>query len=108
MPSIALVTSTGVVVPNGYGTAQIVVRYAGQETRAEVHVEGIADPDPIDFETEVVAAISRAGCNSGACHGSPKGKDGFRLSLRGFDPALDFTSLTRDASGRRTNPFAPG
>ena len=107
VPSIALVTSTGVVVPNGYGTAQIVVRYAGQETRAEVHVEGIADPDPIDFETEVVAAISRAGCNSGACHGSPKGKDGFRLSLRGFDPALDFTSLTRDASGRRTNPFAP-
>ncbi len=106
-PSVVLVTSTGVVVPNGYGTAQIVVRYAGREARAEVQVAGIADPDPIDFETEVVAAISRAGCNSGACHGSPKGKDGFRLSLRGFDPALDYASLAREASGRRTNPFAP-
>ncbi len=107
VPSVALVTATGVVVPNGFGTAQIVVRYAGREARAEVQVAGIADPDPIDFETEVVAALSRAGCNSGACHGSPKGKDGFRLSLRGFDPALDYTSLVREASERRTNPFAP-
>ncbi len=106
-PSVALVTTTGVVVPNGYGTAQIVVHYAGREARAEVQVAGVADPDPIDFETEVVAALSRAGCNSGACHGSPKGKDGFRLSLRGFDPALDFASLVRESSERRTNPFEP-
>ncbi|MDA1053306.1 MAG: DUF1549 and DUF1553 domain-containing protein [Planctomycetota bacterium] len=107
VPSVALVTPTGVVVPNGYGKAQIVVRYAGLESQTEVRVDGIAEPDPIDFGTEVIASLSRAGCNSGACHGSPKGKDGFRLSLRGFDPAVDYASLTRDAIGRRTNPLAP-
>lgn len=106
-PSVALLTQTGVVVPNGYGTAQIVVRYAGVEARTEVHVRSIADPDPIDFDTEVIASLSRAGCNSGACHGSPKGKNGFRLSLRGFEPAVDYTTLTRGAFGRRTNPVSP-
>ena len=107
VPSVALVTPTGIVVPNGYGTAQIVVRYAGQEARAEIEVRNVAEPDPIDFGTEVIASLSRAGCNSGACHGAPKGKDGFRLSLRGFDPTVDYASLTRDAFGRRTNSLAP-
>ena len=45
--------------------------------------------DPISFRTDVIAALSRAGCNSGACHGSPQGKNGFRLSLRGFDADLE-------------------
>lgn len=107
VPSVALVTQDGVVIPNGYGVTQIVVRYGDHETRADVEVRGYADPDPIDFHNEVIAALSRAGCNSGACHGSPKGKNGFRLSLRGFDPVVDFTSLTRDGFGRRTAPIAP-
>ena len=28
-----------------------------------------------------------AGCNAGACHGIPSGRGGFKLSLRGYDPA---------------------
>jgi hypothetical protein len=106
VPTVALVTQTGVVVPNGYGTTEIVVRYEGHETRATVEVIRFADPDPIHFQTEVIAALSRAGCNSGACHGSPKGKNGFRLSLRGFEPTVDFTTLTLEGFGRRTNPLA--
>jgi hypothetical protein len=62
---------------------------------------------PVDFRTEVVAALGRGGCNQGACHGSPQGKGGFRLSLRGFDPDLDYVTLTREALGRRTDLFAP-
>ena len=50
---------------------------------------------------ELVPILTREGCNSGACHGTPSGKNGFRLSLRGYDPALDYQSLTRDAEGRR-------
>ncbi len=62
---------------------------------------------PVDFRTDVVAALSRAGCNSGACHGSPQGKNGFRLSLRGYDADLDFFSLTRAESGRRVDRLRP-
>ncbi len=105
-PAIALVTPSGRIVSRGHGTTEIVVRHSGQEVRVPVKVVGYSQADPVDFQTDVIAAISKAGCNQGACHGSPQGKGGFRLSLRGFDPVLDFATLTREEFGRRTNPNA--
>ncbi|WP_020471939.1 DUF1549 and DUF1553 domain-containing protein [Zavarzinella formosa] len=63
--------------------------------------------EPIAFRDQVMAAFSRAGCNSGACHGSPQGKNGFRLSLRGFDPDQDFALLVKEQGGRRVNRTDP-
>jgi hypothetical protein len=54
-----------------------------------------------------MAVLSRAGCNQGACHGNQNGKGGFKLSLRGEDPAADFATLSRDMLARRTNPLRP-
>ena len=68
---------------------------------------GFAAERPVEFRTDVIAALSRAGCNSGACHGSPQGKNGFRLSLRGADADFDFASLAKDQGGRRVNRQAP-
>lgn len=65
------------------------------------------EPRPVDFRTDVIAALSRAGCNQGACHGSPMGKNGFRLSLRGFDADVDLNSLTRGEMGRRVDRVRP-
>jgi hypothetical protein len=65
------------------------------------------EPPSVSFRTDVIAALSRVGCNSGACHGSPQGKNGFRLSLRGQDPDLDFATLTKEVGGRRVNRQAP-
>jgi Protein of unknown function (DUF1553)/Protein of unknown function (DUF1549) len=65
------------------------------------------EPRPVDFRTDVIAALSRAGCNQGACHGSPHGKNGFRLSLRGFDPDVDLFTLTRGELGRRVDRVRP-
>ena len=63
--------------------------------------------EPVSFRNEVMAVLSRAGCNQGACHGNQNGKGGFKLSLRGEDPAFDFASLTRDMLGRRADPLRP-
>ncbi len=63
--------------------------------------------EPVEFRRDVIAALSRAGCNQGACHGSPQGKNGFRLSLRGADPDLDLVTLTRETGGRRVSPQNP-
>lgn len=62
---------------------------------------------PVGFGNEVMAVLSRAGCNQGTCHGSLNGKNGFKLSLRGEDPDFDYAALTRDTFGRRTNPLRP-
>lgn len=62
---------------------------------------------PVSFTNEVMAVLSKGGCNQGACHGNQNGKGGFKLSLRGEDPDLDLQTLTRDMLGRRTNPLLP-
>jgi hypothetical protein len=62
---------------------------------------------PVTFDRDVMAVLSKAGCNLGACHGNANGKGGFKLSLRGEDPARDHAALTRDAMQRRVNIFDP-
>lgn len=59
------------------------------------------------FQNEVMAVLSRAGCNMGTCHGNKNGKGGLKLSLRGQDPAADLLTLTRQLGARRTNPLDP-
>src|SRR5207253_3308716 len=66
-----------------------------------------AAPWRVSFRHDVVPALTRAGCNAGACHGTPSGKNGFRLSLRGYDPPLDMRFLTHDSEARRLNVLEP-
>lgn len=67
----------------------------------------IAHADEITFRRDVMAVISKAGCNAGTCHGNANGKGGLKLSLRGQDPDLDWVAFTREQGGRRVNPLEP-
>jgi WD40 repeat protein/mono/diheme cytochrome c family protein len=62
---------------------------------------------PSDFAQDVAPILSRMGCNSGTCHGSAQGKNGFKLSLRGYDPIFDVRALTDDHASRRVNIASP-
>src|SRR6476469_6594849 len=62
---------------------------------------------PVSFRNEVMAVLSRAGCNQGTCHANLNGKGGFKLSLRGENPDLDYRTLTRENVGRRINRQHP-
>ncbi len=62
---------------------------------------------PISFRNQVIPVLTKAGCNSGACHGAAAGKNGFGLTLRGYDPAADYDTITRQAGGRRVNKIEP-
>ncbi len=65
------------------------------------------DASEVSFTNEVMAVLSRAGCNQGVCHGNKNGKAGFKLSLRGQDPDFDHLALTREAFGRRVSLAEP-
>jgi len=67
---------------------------------------GREEPAP-QFARHIVAILDRLGCNSGSCHGSFRGQNGFRLSLFGSEPALDYEFIARDALGRRLNLADP-
>lgn len=66
-----------------------------------------AEPDVPSFRNEVMAVLSKAGCNQGTCHGNANGKGGLKISLRGEDPAGDFFTLTRKSAARRVTPLNP-
>ena len=68
-----------------------------QWTRVPVTVKDFDKPQPVSFRNEFIAALNVGGCNAGACHGTPSGKNGFKLSLRGFDPAGDYPADARRA-----------
>jgi hypothetical protein len=93
--------------PKKNGTATIVIAASGKEIRVPVTVAGMDQPAPVSFRRDVIAAMNVGGCNMGACHGTPSGKNGFKLSLRGYDPTADFLQLTREQFGRRTDKHDP-
>src|SRR5436853_7636608 len=67
-----------------------------------------AEAPPVTFLRDIAPILNKAGCTSGGCHGAAKGKNGFKLSLRGYDPRFDYESLLYDLSGRRFNRADPG
>ncbi len=66
-----------------------------------------AELPKVSFLRDVAPILNKTGCTSGQCHGAAKGKNGFKLSLRGYDPQFDYEALLYDLSGRRFNRADP-
>ena len=89
------------VIPGHNGSGELIVQYAGHQLAVPTKVSGSDSQPKIEFRNEVLQVLTKAGCNTGKCHGSATGKDGFRLSLFGYDPQGDHYRLTRELNGRR-------
>ncbi len=106
-PNLLTIVEGHLVFPRKNGTTVLHVQAGSLQTTIPVTVSDFENPHPISFRNDLIAALNVGGCNSGACHGTPSGKNGFKLSLRGYDPDADFIQLTRDLLGRRTDPLGP-
>ena len=102
------VAQHGLVTGLGDGETVLDVHVGDQHARIPVTISNSGKSRPISFRREVMPVLSAAGCSDIRCHGAPSGKNGFRLSLWGSDPDLDYQQLVRDSFGRRTNAFVPG
>jgi hypothetical protein len=96
------ISADGYVHATAAGEATVRVSAGGAEGTLPVKVTD-ATVKPVRFVRDVIPMMSRVGCNAGTCHGSAKGKNGFKLSLRGYDPDFDYQALINDISGRRFN-----
>ena len=107
-PATAVVAvHDGIALPKRDGKGEIIVAAEGHEVKVPVEVSGQNQADPVLFRTETLAVLTKHGCNSGSCHGSPQGKGGFSLSLFGYDPVLDAENLVRSGLNRRTDALNP-
>jgi hypothetical protein len=104
---VAVVTPEGLVRPQAEGKATLQLSLAGRSVDVPVTVSGMAQTPRVDFSRDVAPVLSRLGCNAGTCHGAAQGKNGFKLSLRGYDPEIDVRALTDDLASRRINIASP-
>src|SRR5262249_23124689 len=104
---VVRVTSAGRVVPLANGATQVTVKFGDKSVQVPVKAESCDVNLPINFPNQIVPIFTKLGCNAGGCHGKASGQNGFKLSLLGFEPDVDFTSLVKEARGRRLFPAAP-
>ena len=105
--SVVTIDTGGILRPASNGRTKVEAELSGIETSVTVEVRDFDKPFVPSFLNDVQPVLTKAGCNSGACHGSEAGKNGFKLSLRGYDPEFDHAMLTRQANGRRVARWAP-
>ncbi|MEK6248587.1 MAG: Ig-like domain-containing protein, partial [Planctomycetales bacterium] len=98
----------GAAYPTGDGKATITATWNGRTATTEARVNGLKQPQEWEFRRHILPVLAKQGCNSGSCHGALAGKGEFKLSLRGYDPATDHWSITRQARGRRIEMADPG
>lgn len=106
-PEIVKVSESGLLEPVSDGSATIIAKADGIEARAAVAVRGTRTPSTWSFRNHVIPVLTKQSCNQGACHGALAGKNGFKLTLRGYDPELDHKALTREATARRVSLADP-
>lgn len=93
--------------PVADGDTELTVEFGGLSSKLPVKVANHAADPPLSFKLDVMPVFMKSSCNNGSCHGAARGKDGFRLSLFGFDPEGDHFRITRELPGRRVNLAVP-
>ena len=95
------------LTPKADGETKLTIEYRGLSTEVPVKVTDAKKARPVSFQLDVMPVLTAAGCNTGSCHGSARGQDGFHLGLYGFDPKGDHFRLTTEMAGRRINLAVP-
>lgn len=99
--------AANVLHPVADGESQLTVEFEGLSKTIPIKVEQATTDRPVSFKLDIMPIFMKANCNTGSCHGAARGKDGFRLSLFGFDPNGDHYRISRELPGRRMNLALP-
>jgi hypothetical protein len=105
--AVAVVDRSGMISARGDGKTIVRIEVEGRQVEVPVEVRAFDNPPPIHFTNQIVPIFTKLGCNAGGCHGKSGGQNGFRLSLLGFEPELDYETLVKEGRGRRVFPTAP-
>src|SRR6266581_7196900 len=68
---------------------------------------GATQQPKLSFVKDIVPIFTKSGCANSNCHGSIRGQAGFKLSLFGYEPDLDYNAIVKAQDGRRINRTDP-
>ena len=106
-PALARVSTSGRLTPIESGTGFVRVTYEAETIDVPLVVSDAGSSRPVSFSEDVMPALTKAGCNQGACHGAQFGQGSFKLSLLGFAPKQDYPSIVREWNQRRISIVSP-
>lgn len=106
-PGVAEISSRGILRPLKSGSTKLAVTLESTTLQVPVEISGMNKGVQADFIRDVNPVLAKLGCSAGTCHGAKDGKNGFKLSLRGYDPETDVRALTDDLASRRVNLASP-
>ena len=106
-PKIAIVDPSGGVIAIADGKTEVTVSTGNIKKSVSVEITGLTKIPSINFTNQIMPIFTKQGCNGGGCHGKSGGQNGFRLSLLGFEPDLDYETLIFESRGRRLFPANP-
>ena len=104
---VASMESEGLLTPISDGSAILSVHFGGKKASVRVEVSGIRHPMEASFLNDVAPILTQRGCAGSTCHGSIRGKNGFKLSLFNSQPDLDYQEILQNDDGRRVNLVKP-
>jgi hypothetical protein len=105
--AVATISASGQAVPVDNGRCVLRVTYQSQTVEVPVVVTAVTNDHPVSFTEDVLPALTKAGCNQGACHGGQFGQGNFKLSLLGFAPEQDHPAIVRESGQRRVALVSP-
>jgi hypothetical protein len=101
------ISTQGRVMPLADGSTEIVATFGGQSVKVPCSISDTTASLPINFGNQITPIFTKLGCNGGGCHGKASGQNGFKISLLGFEPELDYQTIVKEGRGRRVFPAAP-
>jgi Protein of unknown function (DUF1553)/Protein of unknown function (DUF1549)/Bacterial Ig-like domain (group 2) len=105
--NVAKVDKDDIVHPAADGEAMVTATVPEHRATASLSIKDYSIATTWSFRNDVLPVMTKVGCNSGPCHGAAAGKNGFKLTLRGYDPTTDYYTLTHQALARRTDRLEP-
>jgi len=100
-PSVARVDKGGIIVAEASGGSLVKASYRGLQASTTALVQRADAPLPLSFAGDILPILTKYGCNGGGCHGALNGKNGFKLSLFGYEPDSDYDMIVHKHDGRR-------
>ena len=91
--ALLTVSKEALVTAQADGKTTLKVSCGGSQAVAPVKIAAAREEPKLSFVKDVVPIFTMAGCAGSNCHGSIRGQNGFKLSLFGYEPDLDFKAI---------------
>ncbi|MCY3757997.1 MAG: DUF1549 domain-containing protein, partial [Acidobacteria bacterium] len=115
-PRLGRLDGRGQVVALAGGEARLTAEFSGLSAESTINVQASARTRAPSFALDLEGIFTRQGCNDSHCHGSVKGRGGFKLSSQSGNPREDhrwivrggtFQIYSEEAAGPETPRISP-